>query len=110
MSSIAKMLILLNEQEINGKQAKVILEQLMTTNQDTMTIIQNNGFEQIKDINLLTQMIETFINKNPEMINQYVERPERVEKFLVGLVMKETKAQANPKITMDIIVKLLKKN
>lgn len=110
LSSIAKMLILLNEQEINGKQAKVILEQLMTTNQDTMTIIQNNGFEQIKDINLLTQMIETFINQNPEMINQYVERPERVEKFLVGLVMKETKAQANPKITMDIIVKLLKKN
>ncbi len=110
LSSIAKMLILLNEQEINGKQAKVILEQLMTTNQDTMTIIQNNGFEQIKDTNLLTQMIETFINQNPEMINQYVERPERVEKFLVGLVMKETKAQANPKITMDIIVKLLKKN
>ena len=48
------------------------------------------------------------MEKNSELLNQYNERPERVEKFFVVMVMKETNSQANPNITMTILKELLK--
>lgn len=109
IEQIAKMIQLIQEQEINGKQAKVIIQEIYNTDNNVETIINEKGFKQIKDIDFLTKLIQKHIDQNPKMINQYNENAQRVEKFLVGLVMKDTKAQANPKITMDIIIKLLNK-
>lgn len=108
LTNIAKMLILLDEQEINGKQAKVILDRIFYTDNTVHEIIKQLGFEQIKDASVLQPIVEKHISENPAIIAQYSDRPERVEKFLVGLVMRDTNSQANPKITMSIIVKLLK--
>jgi aspartyl-tRNA(Asn)/glutamyl-tRNA(Gln) amidotransferase subunit B len=41
------------------------------------------------------------------MLNQYIQRPERVEKFFIGLLMRDTKGQANPNVAIDILKKLL---
>lgn len=105
--NVAKMITLLDEQEINGKQAKIILDQIYLTDKSVNEIIKENNFEQIKDIDFLTNLIKKHIAENQEMVSQYNERAQRVEKFLVGLVMRDTNAQANPKITMDLIIKLL---
>ena len=109
IEQIAKMIQLIEEQEINGKQAKVIVQEIYSTDNTVETIINEKGFKQIKDVGFLTTLIKKHIDENPKMISQYSENAQRVEKFLVGLVMKDTKAQANPKITMDIIIKLLNK-
>lgn len=106
-NNIAKMITLLDDQEINGKQAKVILDQIYLTDKSVADIIKENHFEQIKDVDFLTNLIKKHIAENQDMVSQYEERAQRVEKFLVGLVMRDTNAQANPKITMDLIVKLL---
>lgn len=106
-NNIATMIKLLDEQEINGKQAKIILEQIYLTNKSVAEIIKENNFEQIKDIDFLTNLIQKHIDENKEIVAQYNERSQRVEKFLVGLVMRDTNAQANPRIVMDLIIKLL---
>ena len=104
---LAKMLTKLNNQEINGKQAKIILEEIYKNKLTTIEIIKKYNFEQIKDEKIILNLVEKIISNNLEMVNQFSDRPERVIKFLVGMVMKETNAQANPKITTDIINKLL---
>lgn len=109
INQIAKMINLINEQEINGKQAKEIIVEIYSTNKSVEEIIKEKGFQQIKDVDFLTKLIQKHIDENPKMINQYSENAMKVEKFLVGMVMKDTKAQANPQITMDIIIKLLSK-
>ncbi len=101
-----ELLMLLNAQDINGKQAKTLLEKIFSEKQfDVKKLIKELGFEQIKDPNIITPIVVKYIEANPELVKQYNERAERVEKFIVGMVMKDTNSQANPNITMEIVKK-----
>lgn len=101
--SFIELLTLLNEQEINGKQAKTLLEKIFTEpSPNIQQMIKDLGFEQIKDPQIITPIVLKHIEANPDLVKQYHERAERVEKFIVGMVMKETNSQANPNITMEI--------
>ena len=44
---------------------------------------------------------------NPTQVDQYLSGKDRVFGFCVGLMMKETKGQANPQIANDIMKKIL---
>ncbi|MGL4951232.1 MAG: Asp-tRNA(Asn)/Glu-tRNA(Gln) amidotransferase subunit GatB [Mycoplasma sp.] len=102
-----KLLSLLNDGSLNNKQAKTLLENVLNSNSTIDDLIKQLGFEQIKDESILTDIIKKHILENQELVSQYSERPERVEKFIVGMVMKDTKSQANPSITMNLVKKLL---
>lgn len=106
---IARMVQLFNQTLINGKQTKIILEKIYLTNKDPEVLIKELGFEQITDKNQLTDLLKEIINNNQTMIDQYNERPDRVEKFIMGELMKKTKAQANPTISFEILKQLLLK-
>ena len=101
------MLDLLVNQEINGKQAKIIFEKIFNEKSKVKELIIELGFEQIKDVDYLTNLIKSIMDTNQEIINEYQSRPEKVQKFIIGNVMKETKSQANPKITAEIVIKML---
>jgi aspartyl-tRNA(Asn)/glutamyl-tRNA(Gln) amidotransferase subunit B len=105
--TIIDMLDALQQGNINNKQAKTIFEQIINTNKSVDEIINAFGFKQIKDDQVIKNIIQTLIKANPNMVNQYATRPERVEKFFVGMVMKQTKGQANPEVTINTLRKLL---
>ncbi len=98
---------MLVNQEINGKQAKIIFEKIFNEKSKVKELIIELGFEQIKDVDYLTNLIKSIMDTNQEIINEYQSRPEKVQKFIIGNVMKETKSQANPKITAEIVIKML---
>ncbi|MGL4948039.1 MAG: Asp-tRNA(Asn)/Glu-tRNA(Gln) amidotransferase subunit GatB [Mycoplasma sp.] len=102
-----KLLSLLSVGDLNNKQAKTLLENILTTSKTVQELITELGFEQIKDEKVLQELLNKFIEANAELVSQYEERPERVEKFLVGMIMKETKSQAHPVITMELVKKTL---
>lgn len=103
LENITNLLILLKNQEINSKQSKILIEEIIKSNTPVKTLIKKLSFEQITDKNILTNIINKHIKENQDLVSQYKERPERVEKFIVGMVMKETNSQANPKITIDLV-------
>jgi aspartyl-tRNA(Asn)/glutamyl-tRNA(Gln) amidotransferase subunit B len=72
-----------------------------------LTIIKELGFVQIKDNNLIENLFKKYLQENPHMLQQYKTRPERVEKFFIGLLMRDTKGQANPNVANQILKKLL---
>lgn len=103
IDELCTLLELLDKQEINSKQAKTLLEKIFELNTSVTDLIKQLGFEQIKDKNILTSIIDKYIDSNQDLVKQYNERAERVEKFLVGMVMKDTNSQANPVITMELV-------
>lgn len=107
INEFTTMLELLVNQEINGKQAKIIFEKIFNEKEKVKQLIVELGFEQIKDVEYLTNLITSIMESNPEIISEYPNRPEKVQKFIIGNVMKETKSQANPKITAEIVIKML---
>lgn len=103
------LLLYLNEQKINSKQAKILLQKLFEVKKTISELINELGFKQIDDEIIIGNIIEQYINKNLDLVSQYAQRPERVEKFLVGMVMKETNSQANPIVTQKILLNKLAK-
>lgn len=49
------------------------------------------------------EIIKGLVETNKDMIEKDKERPERVEKFLMGQLMKETKGKVNPKIANKLV-------
>ena len=101
--NLSLMIKLLIEQEINGKQAKVILECIYKENKNPHDIIKELGFEQIKDPKIIRDILIKHIEANPEMLQSCYDRPERGEKFFIGMLMKDTNGQANPVISYQIL-------
>ncbi|EDT87783.1 glutamyl-tRNA(Gln) amidotransferase, subunit B [Ureaplasma parvum serovar 14 str. ATCC 33697] len=109
LQKIARMILLFDQTLINGKQTKIILEKIYLTNKDPQILIKELGFEQITNENEITKLWHQILAKNQEMLLQYNERPDRVEKFFMGEIMKLTKAQANPTISFNVLKKILQK-
>lgn len=104
---IAKLLALLKSEEINGKQAKIIFPEMLNDNKDPTFIMKQKNFIQIKDKKVLEELLSKIIDKNPNMLDQYDNRKERVLKYYLGMLMAETKGQANPKVSNEVLIKII---
>ncbi|MCQ3907982.1 MAG: hypothetical protein MJ219_04760 [Mycoplasmoidaceae bacterium] len=109
VNKIIKMINILTTGKINSKQAKTIIAEIYKNNLDPEEVIEKLGFKQITDETMLTNMLSDLITKNENIVKQYDTRPERVEKMILGLLMRDTKGQANPVISTEILRKLLNK-
>ena len=107
---IIKMLTLIQQEEINGKQAKVIYPILLDQNKDPLEIMKEKGLLQIKDEKLLSELLSKIVDANPDMLKQYADRGERVLKFYLGMLMKETHGQANPVIANKVLINIINNN
>jgi aspartyl-tRNA(Asn)/glutamyl-tRNA(Gln) amidotransferase subunit B len=65
------------------------------------------GLVQISDLSALEEVAIRIVEANPTQVEQYLSGKDRVFGFFVGLMMKETKGQANPQIANDIMKKIL---
>lgn len=108
LSNITNMIKKINTSEINAKQAKTLLVEILNTKKDVNDLIKELGFIQITDKNIIGSILDKYIEKNLSLLDEYENRSERVIKFFVGMVMKETKAQANPNITLELLKEKIK--
>ncbi|WP_038079542.1 Asp-tRNA(Asn)/Glu-tRNA(Gln) amidotransferase subunit GatB [Ureaplasma canigenitalium] len=108
LAHLAEMLTLLINKEINGKQAKSLLEHIFKTEKTPRELIIELGYEQIKDEQVLLKLIEEIVleTKNAETI--YYENKDRLFKAIMGSLMKKTNGQANPSISYDLVEKYFK--
>lgn len=105
---IVKLLNLLKSGEINGKQAKVIFPEMLKDQKDPTIIMEEKNIVQIKDEKVLEEILDKIIDQNVKMLDQFANREERVLKYFLGMLMKETKGQANPNIANEILNKIIK--
>jgi aspartyl-tRNA(Asn)/glutamyl-tRNA(Gln) amidotransferase subunit B len=92
----------LSKGTISGKHVKTIMPILIDENKSVKEIIKSENIVIISDPVFLKNEIIKIINSNPQVANQYSERPERVVKFILGMLMKNTKGQSNPVIASEI--------
>lgn len=105
---IVKLLDLLKSGEINGKQAKVIFPEMLKDQKDPTIIMEEKNIVQIKDEKVLEEILDKIIDQNVKMLDQFANREERVLKYFLGMLMKETNGQANPNIANEILNKIIK--
>ena len=102
---------LISSNEISGKIAKDVLEDMFTSGKSAREIVDEKDLKQVTDEGEIEKVIEEVIKDNPKMVQDYLGGKNKLLGFFVGQAMKKTKGKANPKMLNDILInKLNKKN
>ncbi|QGZ97299.1 Asp-tRNA(Asn)/Glu-tRNA(Gln) amidotransferase subunit GatB [Mycoplasma sp. NEAQ87857] len=100
-------LLLLEQEIISGKSLKKLIPLLVDFDGDIEQLLTKHNLKQISDPQVISEIALNIMENNQELLNEYPNRPERVVKFILGAIMKQTNGQVNPQISNDIVVKLL---
>jgi len=104
---LAELISKIDSNEISGKMAKTVFEEMFETKKSPGLIIKEKGLTQISDSSVLEAAIQKVIAANPEQLKDYRAGKVKLLGFFVGQVMKETQGQGNPALINDLVKKAL---
>ena len=108
---LGQLVKLISSNEISGKIAKDVLEDMFISGKSARDIVDEKGLKQVSDQREIEKIIDKVIEDNPKMVEDYQGGKDKLLGFFVGQAMKETKGRANPKLLNDLLkTKLNKKN
>ena len=97
----------LDKKEINNNVFKQIYVDLLESDKEVDEIIKEKNISLNDNINL-EEIIKKVISDNEKSVQDYKNGKENAFKFLMGMVMKETRGSANPKDVNEMLNTLLK--
>ncbi len=100
---LAGLLKLLAENVISGKIAKTVFEAMAETGKPANAIVEEKGLVQVSDASAIDPIVDAIITNHPDEVARYRDGRKKLMGFFVGLVMKETKGKANPKIVNEML-------
>jgi aspartyl-tRNA(Asn)/glutamyl-tRNA(Gln) amidotransferase subunit B len=96
------------EWKIMDNQMKVVMDEMLLSKKSAKEIIDEKWFNtQWMDDNELENIVQSVINENPAIVEQYKWWKTTTLGFFVWQVMKKTAWKANPKVVGDIVTRLL---
>ena len=101
---------MLSKGSISSKIFKDILEEVLTSNLSVEEILKEKNISLMSDTSKLEEIIKKVLKENETSVNDYKSGKQNALKFLMGMIMKETKGSANPKIVNDMLIDLLSKD
>ena len=106
---LGELIIRINDGTISGKIAKDVFEKIWISGGEVDETIQNEGLEQVTNLDEIESMIDEVIRSNPQQLSQYKAGKDRLFGFFVGQVMKASEGKANPNQVNDILKEKLEK-
>jgi len=107
-SELAVAINMLIENKISGSIVKQLIEKFVVDGGEVEKYISDNSLLQVSDENELEEIVKKVIESSPDIIESISKGKISAKSALVGKVMKETRGKANPRLTDNIINKLLK--
>lgn len=99
----------LSSDKISSKIFKEILEDYLETDKSLNIILEEKGFNDTLDEDSIKTLVCDVLGKYPDSVNDYKNGKDNAVKFLMGMVMKESKGKANPKIANKLLMEELNK-
>jgi aspartyl-tRNA(Asn)/glutamyl-tRNA(Gln) amidotransferase subunit B len=93
---------------VSRKVAKQVLEEMWDSGKSAAAVIESEGLGQISDSAALTDLIAQVMADNPSQVADYQNGNEKMFNYFIGQIMKQTKGQANPVETKQILEEKLK--
>ncbi len=107
-SMMAELIKLVNDGDISNNVAKgEVFEEMYATGKSPSKIVEEKGLKQVSDTGAIEEACKKVIEAHPGPVQDIRDGKDKAIGFLVGMVMKETKGQANPKMVNDTIKKLI---
>ena len=106
---IGDLIDLVIDGSISNRQAKEIFEEYLGSDLSALDFINTKGIKQVSDQTEIECLINSVLQKNKEMVEDYKKGKEKLFGFFVGQVMKESKGKANPQLVNKVLKDLLSK-
>jgi aspartyl-tRNA(Asn)/glutamyl-tRNA(Gln) amidotransferase subunit B len=100
---LAKLIMLIQNEIISGKIAKIVFEDMFVSGKDPDVIIKEKDLVQITDTSAIESIIDQIILENPSVVEEFKAGKDKSIGFLVGQVMKKSQGKANPQIVNKIL-------
>ncbi len=105
---LVELIKLVQDGKISSKQSKQIFEHVVTENKRPKDLVKSLGMTQITDENVIRPIVIKLLDDYPNLIEDH-KKGKNTFDFFVGQVMKQTRGQANPSITANIIKEEIEK-
>lgn len=102
-SAILELVDLTKSNAISSKQAKDVLAEMLATGKGAKAIVEAKGMKQIANADDLVPVVDAVLAENADAVGRYKAGNANVFGALVGLVMKKSRGQANPKLVTDLL-------
>ena len=91
--SLVELIGLVAEGTISVTMGKTVLEEAYNSGASPRTIVKERGYAQISDTSSVEPAVQEALEANPRAVADYLGGKESAAKFLVGQVMKITRAR-----------------
>jgi aspartyl-tRNA(Asn)/glutamyl-tRNA(Gln) amidotransferase subunit B len=108
VDSFTKLIDMITDDKVSSRVAKDILAILVKDKSiDPEKYAQENNIIQKDNSEELKPILESILENNPSVVEDYKKGKENALKFLMGQVMRETKGSANPKKVEEMLKELI---
>lgn len=105
---LSELILLVKEGKISVTIAKsVVFPEVFEKGISPSQVIEDKGLSQISDVSFIEDICKKIVDENPDSVSSIKLGKDRVLGFLIGLVMKESKGKANPKLVDEILRKII---
>jgi len=105
--NLGVLISMIDSEEISGKMAKTVFEEMFSTGATPQEIVKAKGLKQISNDDELIIIVKSTLDGSPVQLAEYLGGNQRLLGFFVGLIMKATNGNANPKKVNELLVKEL---
>ncbi len=88
--------------------AKAVLAEMFATGKDPSNIIEEKGLQKIGDAGELEALAKEILSANPKAVADFKAGNHNALQFLVGQLMAKTRGKADPALSREILLSLLK--
>lgn len=106
--NFTELIVMAYDNKISSRAAKDILAMIVLKDESPLKIATEQNMLQSNDAGALKEVAQKIIDANPKVVADYKGGKEQALMSLVGQIMKETKGSANPSVTKEVLVELLK--
>ena len=104
-----ELVTLLSDGVITNKIFKDIMIDILEKDSSIKEILKEKNISLETDTSSLIKIIEKVLLENEKSLNDYKAGKDNALKFLMGMVMKETKGSFNPKLVNETLIQMCKK-
>ena len=106
-AELAELVRLIDDGTLSGALGKKVLAEMLRAGDTPKAIVEKQGLRQIADPSALGPVVDAVLAQNADTVARYRAGNKNVLGALTGMVMKETRGQANPKLVSQLLLEKL---
>lgn len=104
---LADLVVRIFHGEVSSSGAQAVLKEMFATGATPEKVIEEKDLAQLSNVGDLEMAVDKVVADNSKAVEDYKKGKKASLKFLIGMVVKETRGRANPQIVEELLKKSL---